>query len=69
MYEAKKGRDGWVGFMGTEATIGKEGSLRMIRESPEELIEQGAIEVVRSQPNTSLVPGQSDDKDNPAVSA
>lgn len=69
MYEAKKGRDGWVGFMGTEGTMSHEGSLKMIRESPEELIEQGAIEVVRSKPNTTPIPGIEGDKENPAVTA
>ena len=54
MYEAKQQRDGWVGFLSTETTIAQEGVLRMIQETPDQLVREGIIEIRRSAPKAPL---------------
>ena len=54
MYEAKQQRDGWVGFLSTENTIAQEGVLRMIQETPNQLVREGIIEVRRSAPKAPI---------------
>ena len=54
MYEAKRERDAWVGFLSTGKTISQGGVLSMIQERPDQLVREGLIDVKRSAPKAPI---------------
>ena len=58
MYEAKQTRNSWVGFVSTRSTLIEDGVLQFLRDTPEELVESGSLEVRRS--STQISPQATD---------
>ncbi len=54
MYEAKQSRDAWVAFSDADTTLANDGVLRLVRDVPENLVEDDSLGLIRSNGHGGL---------------